>query len=228
LAPYYNAKYYTVTYDVNGGKLQSGISNYRACYDSPFALLVPIQNPTKKFFAGWYSTDGTKLTGADGKGVSVWDWANNMTAVAKWVTPIESATFTDNTKYTIKDDGVTKNPIDKISFTSLFGHTVAEYLAVGYQTVSWEIKIKISEIDDGYQEFYVSTKNTTTDGNIFQYTVIEHGSGKTDTSVWTHTFTPPNTNLSVCKDTMYVLYGAHGSKNDDWYRHSISVKMTLS
>lgn len=74
------ANTYTVTYDVNGGDELTDTEN-SVTYDSDYTLAKPTK--TGYTFLGWYN-GSTQLTDGNGKSLSVWKDAKNLTATAKW------------------------------------------------------------------------------------------------------------------------------------------------
>lgn len=213
---------YTVTLNANGGTLTS--DSISVTYGQNYSFPVP--NYSAHEFDGWFTSNGAKLTHENGSSYGVWYIAENITAVAQWSR--FSSTYSNETRLRITDSAESSNKYDSFDFNKVFGRSLSSLIAKGYTKITFEITVYIKEIDDGYQEIFLSKTRNGGSGNVlWSKTDIEHGSGRKDSSSWAHNFTTTQ-NISACTDELYILYGAHGTSDDDWYRESLTIKFTLS
>ncbi len=122
------------------------------------------------------------------------------------------------------------NYADTVSVKALCGRTVAEFAELGYIKVRFGLTVTISEKDDGYQEVFISKTRVGSSGGSYSDCLwyeknIEHSPGKKDTSLRDYTFTTGEFDVSAIPETLYVLYSAHGSGGNGWYRHRIVFDM---
>ena len=125
------------------------------------------------------------------------------------------------------DDDPEENLKDMIKLSEMYEISIEELKKLGFTKVKWSISVTLYEEDDGYQEIYISRSINYADA-VFSKTDIDHGGGwGATTSKKTYRF-DFECDLSACRDTMYVLYDAHGDGDDDWKRDSIVVTITIS
>lgn len=150
----------------------------------------------------------------------------NLNLYAKEYGTSALATFEERTKQRITDDGVAKNYADTINVDNLFGRRIQEFIDLGFNKIRFDITVSISEINRGYQEIYISTTRSS-DGVLWKKTNIEHGGaiGVTSSS-GNHSYSA-TVDLLACKDTLFILYNAHGDAEDDWNRHAVVLKMEI-
>lgn len=124
LTAVWSANSYDVTFDSNE---DSTIGTLSVTYDSNFEFAVPVRDGYK--FNGWKTEDGTLLTNSEGKGLAVWNIAQDTTLFADWSAVeysityynVEGATNPNPVKYTVEDDGI----------------TLAEAQRTGYSFLGW-------------------------------------------------------------------------------------------
>ena len=157
--------------------------------------------------SGYFLTGFDSYIDCNGKVVK--DYSGVGTLTAQWIkiksTVVLSA---DNGK---RDKTITD--ADKYTETIYPGLDRNALKAYGYTTVTITITFDAKEINDGYQDLWIYSY---TDQQIRSFTV-EHGSGKKDTSWWSHTvtFTVSIDNLQS-DGSFWIRWGAHGDFGDDW------------
>lgn len=220
LKPRWTPNSYTLTCNPDNG---SGQFTATVTYGSSFAIQVPKKQGY--LFDGWFNSAGVRMTDKAGNGVGKWsvDGAPNLTA--HW--RLAKASYKDDARKRVNDGKAAQNPSDSFTFYSLFGYTLDELKAAGFTKIKFTLTLNISEIEDGYQEVYISTHNTDYSDPLYKKTNIEHGSGKKDTTVWAHKLENILIDLNNCTETLYILYGANGKDSDDWNRESILAEMEL-
>ena len=213
-------KTYSISLDANGGTVS--IASKTVKFDESFTLPVPSRNGY--LFDGWYC-GSSRVANKNGQSVSVFSNENWVNLVASWY---NSGTFSDTTKKRITDSSATSQYYNTITVTSIFGYSLDQMKKLGISKISFRVTLNIAEINDGSQEMYFSRAVSTASSNlIWSKTNIEHGAGTKKTSSGDHTFTF-DVSLSNMSETFYILYSAHGTLDDDWYRNSISITFTLS
>lgn len=107
----------------------------------------------------------------------------------------------------------------------------SEYFSENY-LFCFAVTLNISRVDSGYQEIYLYNDYKTTSKEmeistavssygLVRGSIITHGSGAYDHYIsW-------NVRGDELKDTMYIRYDAQGNNNDDWYKNSILVGLTI-
>ena len=218
----WTAQKYTVSFQLDGGSMKEG--SQQVTYGSSCALPVPTK--TNCTFDGWYTNTGAKIS--DGRGyVNSWTRASDTTLFAHWALNALSARFEEATRHKITESDTT-NYADTIDLKNLFGYSVRDLIAQGYTKLHWKMTITSSEVDDGYQEFFVALGKSYAATILWSKTDYEHSPGKKDTTKRDVVFEFDIDLRAVPTDLVYVLYGAHGEKNDDWYREKVSVEFTLT
>ena len=213
-------KTYTISLDANGGTV--GNSSKTVQFDQSFTLPVPSRKGY--LFDGWFCS-GSRVTNKNGQPVSAFtneDWVHLS---AKWY---NSGSFSDTTKKRITDSSAASQYHNELTVTSIFGYSLDQLKQLGITKISFYVVLNIAEINDGYQELFFSRAVSTSSSYlIWSKTNIEHGPGTKKTSSADHTFSF-DVSIDSMSETFYILYSAHGSLDDDWYRNSIRVTFTLS
>ena len=133
----------------------------------------------------------------------------------------------------IKDNGVLSNPYDVVYFSD-FGIDLAAAKEQGYKSLTFYVRLNVSEVDDGYQYIYLYSSpvsNTayncgvpTTGTNRF-----EHKNGSKDTNWGMHEFTFENIDINRFTEGMFVIrYNASGDGDDDWKRGTGQVRISVN
>ena len=220
---------YTAHLSLGNASMANGDpTNVTVTFGSKFKLGVAKNK--NAVFAGWkVSGKSEVITDEKGNSLSVWDIAGDATLVPVWnASSSLTGSFEDANTYRIKTVQLKDNHVDSFTFYGMFGTTLQELKNLGYTKVELKVEIDIREVDDGYQEFFISKSSTVADSYCVYYQKnIEHGSGKKLTTRSTHTYNT-TLNLDVFNENMYVLYSAHGSGSNDWYRDKIKLTFTLS
>lgn len=149
----------------------------------------------------------------------------NTNKVFAYTTP-EEVVRTEDSVFTIDDDGRFTNPMDVVYFSTHSGKTIAEWKALGYNDVKITITLNLKEIDDGYQYVFVYRNDfsTSTGNYLFYQENIEHGVGEKDTDWADYTFTTITIDLDdFVDDKVIIRYGASGWWNDDWSNRNLRV-----
>lgn len=134
-------------------------------------------------------------------------------------------TYSDSTYLRITDDGWSKNPYDRIGVAAMTGISISQLRNMGFSKAHVYLEFVRSEINDGYQSIRLASDIYGTP--IFVEENLEHGGKFTlDKSPTTYRFDKVY-NLSAISDVMYVQYDAHGGMEDDWARHSITVRFVI-
>ncbi len=96
-------------------------------------------------------------------------------------------------------------------------------------TFTFTISIYIIEVNEGYQEFYLSTSSEAGAPSLAgkgEREFAHGGSGVDKNGGWdTFTYT---IEASKCSNVMYIRYGASGSSVDDWIRARTTVSVTVN
>lgn len=75
-----SVKYYTVTLDADGGEIQN--AKIKVAFGEN--ALFPAPSRYGFGFLGWFTADGTKITGSNGASISGWNVPDDVTLIAKW------------------------------------------------------------------------------------------------------------------------------------------------
>lgn len=199
-----------IDFDAAGGTLAS--TTIVANAGDSIALPTPQKNG--KIFVCWKDASGNV---ADYKTMP----SESVTLFAMW--SVEGK-LTRYSNHVITDSGRKNQHKDQIVFTDLFGKSLATLKQEGYTGAKFDISIKISEIDDGYQWWFLSRNDTGTDNVDEGY--FEHGRGNKDTQSRWHSVSV-ETGLDSCREIMYMMYGADGWWGDNWNNEALELKITL-
>lgn len=89
--------------------------------------------------------------------------------------------------------------------------------------IKFTIEVKMKEEYNGYQEIYLVDASKKVVGRVYDFSVS--GGDKQTSYVWeTFVF---EVDGSLCTETMYLEYGAHGDYADDWYRGHVRAKIEV-
>ena len=105
----------------------------------------------------------------------------------------------------------------------------------------FDVKFTLREVDNGHQEVYLYKdyqKTTSTDisatsaiskGLIKGMRMTLGGNTKiTSSTTYEWTWGVSGNELSGCKDNqLYIRYDGHGDNDDDWYKESITIKVSV-
>ena len=175
-------------------------------------------------FLGWYTSDSftvqkTYISSSSTNDVFVYaKWRYDFNQHSRWGT------------YTITDeDPYTPDYYDQIwlgfSATNLYN----DLREIGINYLAIEFKIKIKEVDDGYQEILIYDGLDSSSNLLWEARNIEHGPGYANKNeawyIWTVEF-----NIEDLKNVnnLYVRYGAHGNKNDTWITEEIFMNIMFT
>lgn len=200
-----------IEFDANGG---SSVPMIIA--QSGAIIQLPFSSKSGATFVGWIDSNGRKYTNTVMP-------SSGIKLKAVWS---KKGYFTRTTNYKITDSGVGNQPYDQLNLKSKFGYSISDLLKMGYSKITFSFSLTISEINDGYQEWYLSP-NRDGSSAIGYNNNVEHGSGNKDSSSWAHYFSV-TVDLSKCTDVMYLSYGAHGNLDDDWYCRSMTMTVSIS
>lgn len=110
----------------------------------------------------------------------------------------------------------------------------SEFLTEDY-ILRFEVTLNVKEKDNGYQEAYLYDRQIYVEGSAGEYEreqveaefgLLAGGSFESGSSAQDHQFTW-EIDGDRCAETMYIRYDAHGDYDDDWYRNSISVTVSV-
>ncbi|MDE7337208.1 MAG: InlB B-repeat-containing protein, partial [Clostridia bacterium] len=229
ISPKWIGRKYTAILNLDGGYMNGNSSTMvTVTYGSNFKLGVA--SKSNKTFLGWKNSNGDLVTDSQGNSLSKWDIDGDARLTASWGKASSlSAVYVDTQTRRIKTEQFKNNYSDSIYLPGLFGDSISTLKNLGYTKMELRVEIDIREIDDGYQEFFITKHPTTTEnGNCLYYQKnIEHGPGKKLTTMGTYTYST-TIDLNLLSDNIYVLYSAHGSGGNDWYRDRIKLNFTIS
>lgn len=126
--------------------------------------------------------------------------------------------------YITDEDPYTEEYRDTITLELNINNLYQELTSIGINYVFLEFKLKIREVDDGYQEVMIYKSTSPTSNPIWIVDDINHGPTGKDTTakyyIWRCAF-----NISDLKNcsSLYVRYGANGAWGDDWVTDEIHV-----
>lgn len=94
------------------------------------------------------------------------------------------------------------------------------------------VTLNISKVDSGYQEIYLYNNYKATSKEVeistamasyglVRGSIMTHGSGAYNHYIFW------NVRGDEIRDTMYIRYDAQGNSNDDWYKNSILIGLTI-
>ena len=120
------------------------------------------------------------------------------------------------------DDPYTDGVCDVVNLASYYKKTTLELIDEGHSTISIEIVFEGKEKDDGYQEIYIfdypEDKSSALDKKEIELTPNKR---QTTYSTERLYFTLELTKIH--NDAVFIRWGAHGEKNDDWYCRNVRV-----
>ncbi|MGN0808133.1 MAG: InlB B-repeat-containing protein [Candidatus Coproplasma sp.] len=131
LVAVWSANNYKVSFNSNHG---SAVEDASVTYDAEFVLTVPQENGYT--FNGWKTESGIMLTDKDGKGLSVWNIADDITVYADWSVNEYTITYNLNggnndevnpVKYTVEDNNITLAEATKAGYTFKGWYSDAEF-----------------------------------------------------------------------------------------------------
>lgn len=137
--------------------------------------------------------------------------------------------YVDTTTYLIHDTGYygladrNHETIDMSEYSDYFSKNYLFCFAV---------TLNISKVDSGYQEIYLYNNYKTTSKEVEISTAIS-SYGLVRGSIMTHSSGAYNHYISwtvrgdELEDIMYIRYDAQGNDEDDWYKNSIFVGLTI-
>ena len=126
--------------------------------------------------------------------------------------------------YITDEDPYTEEYRDTITLELNINNLYQELTSIGINYVFLEFKLKIREVDDGYQEVSIYKSSSPTSNPIWTVDDIDHyppGTGTTPQYyIWECAFSIDD--LRDCR-YLYVRYGANGAWGDDWVTDEIHV-----
>lgn len=138
----------------------------------------------------------------------------------------QDASLVSSTEMTIKDVGDMGNPYCFKSYTSLTGYSIAELKARGYKSITFTLTMDVKEVDDGYQ-YIALYDGTSTSAKEFGYEKFEHGSGKKDTSYWSHSFTFTINLNEIASSSLCIRFNASGNGSDTWNCKNVKISYNV-
>lgn len=166
----------------------------------------------KMVFMGWY-TDMTFRTPAPN---ITSQQTGEVHLFAKW--RYDFGYLRRDTTYTITDAGEFSQGLsyDRYSLGFKYYDLYDKLKDMGIQYLSLNFKLRMWEIDDGYQEFFLYAGEGN-DKLLWSITNYEHGGAVKDS---TKRLFEQRILISIEQlkdvDALYFRYGAHGKKADDW------------
>ena len=127
---------------------------------------------------------------------------------------------------TIEDVGDMENPYCSKSYSSLTGYSISELKAKNYKSLTLTITMDVKEVDDGYQ-YIALYDGTSTSAKQFGYQKFEHGSGKKDTSYWSHTFTFTINLNEITSSSLCIRFNASGFGSDTWNCKNVKISYSV-
>lgn len=126
--------------------------------------------------------------------------------------------------YRITDDGESSNPADIIDMN----FDLVGLRTVGYKTVVIEVRIRVVEVDDGYQ--YISILRKTNNGEylLCRKAKFAHKSNAKDVNFKEYTFYMEYPANAFETDIIMIEYGASGFGEDDWICDGLSYEVGMS
>ena len=133
------------------------------------------------------------------------------------------------TQVTITDNGRWTNQIDSVKLTNFSGGlSISQLKAKGYVRLKLKITIDIAEKKDGYQYIMIYDENNESTATQLDGVTIEHGPGKEDNNFKTYSYNFTINISEIKSNYIYLLYGASGVGNDDWYNKNVKVEGTFT
>lgn len=139
---------------------------------------------------------------------------------------IDSNIYTRVSEYTINDDGRFLQSFDRITSSDYTYPIMDMKNHFSYVTISLNIKIK--EVDDGYQHFFLYN-GISESSTLLASKKFEHYSGSKNTTYSTYTIKFDSVPLSLINnDELTIRYDASGLDDDDWKNKHLSVTLEYS
>ena len=197
----WTANNYTVVFNSNGGSL---VSSKTVTYDTAYG---PLTEPTRENyrFLGWYDKNGSPVTAN-----TILTTASYHSLTAKWVLITSIVDFTPsngNRDKTVTDD-------DKVFDVVTTSLNKSELKALGYTKIKISCTFDIHEINDGYQELWIYTKQSGIKLGYKEFETKDSGWHSHSYSVTVDIdslLTDANGNIIFTAE-----FGAHGSGKDNW------------
>lgn len=149
----------------------------------------------------------------------------NLTLVVMWESNDLYGEYTvRSNQVTITDNGRWTNTIDTVDLTKFTGglkmHTLRN---LGYKTLKLTVELDIAERKDGYQYLMIYDSATESAAIQIDGVDIEHSPGKENNNFAHYTYSFTIDINKIKSDYIYLLYGASGFGNDDWYNKNVVV-----
>lgn len=152
LYAYWTGKTFTITYHADHGATQSTTES--VVYGEQFAFEVPAitaERDARYAFVGWYtgaSGEGTKLTGEDGKGLSGWQVAEDITVYAYWAEAlsfVETVGSAGEAAYTVQA-GPEIGLVNSITIPAVYqGKQVTDILSGAFRDCTTLVNVNIPD-----------------------------------------------------------------------------------
>ena len=177
-------------------------------------------------FLGWYTNKNftTKVTSISTNSTG------NKTYYAKW--RYDSKQITRYEDYTITDDDPYADSYDRISLELGYNNLLVELKNIGINYIYLEFKLRIEEVNDGYQEVLLY-KDSTGERLLWEATDIDHQEETAVYYIWHLVFDIGQIALDeeynaeevqvIKYHYIYVRYGAHGGGADTWTAQELQV-----
>ena len=170
-------------------------------------------------FLGWYTDLGltTQITSIPK------DKNADVIVYAKWRYDFDNPSRSGS--YTITDAARFDQPYDQVWAGLTYNNLYTNLKNMGIEYLAITLKIKLYEIDDGYQCLFLYD-GSGSDANLLWEKEIEHGgTGKSGTAkvYKTQIYIPIESIQNA--DYLYFRYRAHGAFDDDWVNVEIYYEM---
>lgn len=219
---------YKITFISNGGaQLPTQI------YTILTAIDLPIPTRSSHEFQGWYCNfDFTD------KKITVLTKGNmgDITLYAKWYH--SEVIFSSDNSWTVKDDD--KNQFTNYSLIPNFSEEELRYYSENGYKIKITLSLDIVEVNDGYQEIYVSTEkyiNWSNATHIFapssilwavtNHETVRGGKGKGTLKKDIDLTVNQIIALLNGSKNIFITFGANGGGGDTWIASNLSVKVTF-
>jgi hypothetical protein len=130
----------------------------------------------------------------------------------------------------ITDSGRFNQHFDAVNFNDVFGNNLNTLKQLGYQTVSFYIRLNVREVSNNGGQYIFLFKSPVKSNNYLVSSLgFEHGSAK-DTNWWVHyeqVLKFENISLDPFINEFIIRYGASGSGNDDWENKDLKIKLVF-
>ena len=128
----------------------------------------------------------------------------------------------------ITDNGRWTNHIDEISITKLAEMDITSLKNKGYKKLKLRIIIDIKEREDGYQYIMIYDGKDKNTSKQLDGVTIEHGGTGRNKNYKTYSYSFILDLDNIPSNYIYILYGASGFGNDDWYNRNVKVEATFT